>query len=63
MASAWIFHISRLTYEFTSSVTGMEVAYSNGAVLTNHPEFLPTILKQPNDRSGPGLDLLLQYQR
>ena len=54
VASAWIFHISRLTYEFTSSVTGMEVAYSNGAVLTNHPEFLPTILKQPNDRSGPG---------
>ena len=54
VASAWIFHISRLTYEFTSSVTGMEVAYSNGAVLTNHPEFLPTVLKQPNDRSGPG---------
>ena len=54
VASAWIFHISRLTYEFTSSVTGMEVAYSNGAVLTNHPEFQPTVLKQPNDRSGPG---------
>ncbi len=54
VASAWILHISRLTYEFTSSVTGMEVAYSNGAVLTNHPEFLPTVLKQPNDRSGPG---------
>lgn len=54
VASAWIFHISRLTYEFTSSITGMEVAYSSGAVLTNHPEFLPTVLKQPNDRSGPG---------
>ena len=54
LASAWVFHISRLSYSFTSSVTGMEVAYSNGAVVTNHPEFLPTILKQPNDRSGPG---------
>ena len=54
VASAWIFHISRLTYEFTSSVTGMEVAYSNGAVLTNHPEFQPTVLRHPNDRSGPG---------
>ena len=54
LASAWIFHISRLTYSFTSSITGMEVAYSNGAVVTNHPEFLPTILREPNDRSGPG---------
>ena len=54
IASSWIFHISRLTYSFSSSITGLEVAYSNGAVLTNHPEFLPTVLKQPNDRSGPG---------
>ena len=54
IASSWIFHISRLTYSFSSSITGLEVAYSNGAVVTNHPEFLPTVLKQPNDRSGPG---------
>ena len=54
LSSAWVFHISRLTYGFASSITGMEVAYTCGAVVTNHPEFLPTILKQPNDRSGPG---------
>ena len=32
----------------------MEVAYSGGAIVTNHPEFSPTIIKEPADRSGPG---------
>jgi len=30
-------HLSRLQYAFQSSIIGMEVAYSGGAVMTNHP--------------------------
>ena len=54
LATSWVFHLSRLTYTFTSSITGMEVAYSGGAVVTNHPEFSPSILREPVDRAGPG---------
>ena len=32
----------------------MEVAMSGGAVLTNHPEFNPTVIVPPSDRGGPG---------
>ena len=32
----------------------MEVAYSGGAIVTNHPEFTPTIIREPVDRAGPG---------
>ena len=54
LATSWIFHLSRLAYSFSSSITGMEVAYSGGAIVTNHPEFNPTIIREPIDRSGPG---------
>ena len=54
LATAWAFHISRLTYEFDTSITGLEVAWSAGAVVTNHPELDPTILVGPTDRQGPG---------
>ena len=29
IGSVWAFHISRLTYSFSSSIEGMEVAYSS----------------------------------
>ena len=54
LATAWAFHISRLTYEFDTSITGLEVAWSAGAIITNHPELEPTILLGPTDRQGPG---------
>ena len=54
LATAWAFHISRLTYEFDTSITGLEVAWSAGAIVTNHPELEPTILVGPVDRQGPG---------
>jgi hypothetical protein len=54
LATSWVFHLSRLAYSFSSSITGMEVAYSGGAIVTNHPEFTPTIIREPVDRSGPG---------
>ena len=54
IGSAWIMQISRFTYSFESSVTGMEVAMTGGAVVTNHPEFNPTVIVSPSDRGGPG---------
>lgn len=54
IGSAWVMQISRFTYAFESSVTGMEVAMTGGAVVTNHPEFNPTVLVSPSDRGGPG---------
>ena len=54
LATVWAFHISRLTYEFETSITGLEVAWSAGAIVTNHPELEPTILVGPTDRQGPG---------
>ncbi|MBA4734408.1 MAG: hypothetical protein H2065_00285 [Candidatus Poseidoniales archaeon] len=54
IGSAWVMQISRFVYGFESSVTGMEVAMSGGAVVTNHPEFNPTVLAPPADRGGPG---------
>jgi hypothetical protein len=32
----------------------MEVAFSGGAVVTNHPEFQPYVVVPPSDRGGPG---------
>ena len=54
LATAWAFHISRLTYEFDTSITGLEVAWSAGAIVTNHPELNPVILEGSTDRQGPG---------
>ncbi len=54
IGTVWAFHLSRLSYQFSSSVDGMEVAYSGGAVLTNHPEFRPYVVTPPSDRGGPG---------
>lgn len=54
IGSAWVMQVSRFVYGFESSVTGMEVAMSGGAVLTNHPEYNPTVLAAPLDRGGPG---------
>ena len=54
LATVWGFHLSRLSYQFSSSISGMEVAYTGGAVVTNHPEFEPYIVVAPSDRGGPG---------
>ena len=54
IGSVWAFHLSRLSYQFSSSIDGMEVAYSGGAVVTNHPEFKPYVVVPPSDRGGPG---------
>ena len=54
IGSVWAFHLSRLTYQFSSSIDGMEVAFSGGAVVTNHPEFKPYVVVPPSDRGGPG---------
>tara|TARA_B100000941_G_scaffold172509_2_gene122990 strand:- start:2410 stop:4458 length:2049 start_codon:yes stop_codon:yes gene_type:complete len=54
LATAWAFHTSRLTYEFDTSITGLEVAWSGGAIVTNHPELQPSVLKGPTERQGPG---------
>ena len=54
LGTVWGFHLSRLSYQFSSSIAGMEVAYTGGAVVTNHPEFEPYIVVPPSDRGGPG---------
>ena len=54
IGTVWAFHLSRLSYQFSSSIDGMEVAYSGGAVVTNHPEFKPYVVVPPSDRGGPG---------
>jgi len=54
LGTIWGFHLSRLSYQFRSSIAGMEVAYAGGAVVTNHPEFEPYIVVPPSDRGGPG---------
>ncbi|MBT5661628.1 MAG: hypothetical protein HOI79_06120, partial [Euryarchaeota archaeon] len=54
IGTVWAFHLSRLAYQFQSSIPGMEVAFSGGAVVTNHPEFQPYVVVPPSDRGGPG---------
>jgi len=54
IGTVWAFHLSRLAYDFSSSIDGMEVAFSGGAVVTNHPEFKPYVIVPPSDRGGPG---------
>ena len=54
LSTAWAMHAPRLTYTFSSSIKGLEVAMRAGAVVTNHPEVEPAVLKKPVDRSGPG---------
>ncbi len=54
IGTVWGFHLSRLSYGFSSSIMGMEVAYSGGAVMTNHPEFEAFVVVPPSDRGGPG---------
>ncbi len=54
IGSVYAVHLSRLQYAFQSSIIGMEVAYAGGAVMTNHPEFDPLVLRAPTDRGGPG---------
>ena len=54
IGTVWAFHLSRLAYQFQSSIDGMEVAFSGGAVVTNHPEFKPYVVVPPSDRGGPG---------
>ena len=54
IGTVWAFHLSRLSYQFSSSIDGMEVAFSGGAVVTNHPEFTPYVVIPPSDRGGPG---------
>ena len=54
LGTVYAVQLSRLQYGFSSSIQGMEVAYSGGAVVTNHPEFVPLALRTPTDRGGPG---------
>ena len=54
LSTAWAIHAPRLVYGFSSSISGLEVAMRAGAVVTNHPEVEPTVIKSPLDRSGPG---------
>jgi len=54
IGTVWAFHLSRLSYHFQTSIQGMEVAYTGGAVVTNHPEFNPYVVIPPSDRGGPG---------
>jgi hypothetical protein len=54
LGTVYAIQLSRLHYGFSSSIQGMEVAYSGGAVVTNHPEFVPLALRTPTDRGGPG---------
>ena len=54
IGTVWAFHLTRLSYQFQSSIDGMEVAFSGGAVVTNHPEFNPYVVVPPADRGGPG---------
>ncbi len=54
IASAWAFQLSRLTYTFSTSIAGLEVAWSGGAVMTNHPELEPSVIRSPIERGGPG---------
>jgi hypothetical protein len=54
LSTAWAIHAPRLVYGFSSSINGLEVAMRAGAVVTNHPEVVPTVIKSPLDRNGPG---------
>jgi len=54
LSTAWGIHAPRLVYGFSSSIKGLEVAMRAGAVVTNHPEVEPTVIKSPLDRNGPG---------
>ena len=52
--TVWGFHLSRLSYGFESSIGGLEVAWTGGAVVTNHPELQPAVIVGPSARGGPG---------
>jgi len=54
LSTAWAIHAPRLVYGFSSSIMGLEVAMRAGALVTNHPEVEPTVIKSPLDRDGPG---------
>jgi len=54
LSTAWAIHAPRLVYGFSSSIQGLEVAMRAGALVTNHPEVEPTVIKSPLDRNGPG---------
>ena len=54
LSTAWAMHSPRLVYTFSSSIKGLEVAMRSGAVVTNHPEVEPAVIKKPVDRAGPG---------
>ena len=54
IATAWAFHLSRLTYEFETSISGLEIAWTGGAVVTNHPEIKAEVILPPSDKGGPG---------
>lgn len=54
LATGWAFHMPRLTYNFDSSISGLELATSGGSVVTNYPQVQPNAIRGPSDRSGPG---------
>ncbi|MBN16969.1 MAG: hypothetical protein CMB37_02260 [Euryarchaeota archaeon] len=54
IASAWAFHMPRLTYTFDSSVSDLQILTQGGFVGTNHPEYQPDVLRPPASREGPG---------
>ena len=54
IGTVWAFHLSRLSYEFSSSVDGMEVAFSGGGRGDEPPRIHPYVVVPPSDRGGPG---------
>ncbi|MBT3771473.1 MAG: hypothetical protein HOE92_05635 [Euryarchaeota archaeon] len=54
LATGWAFHLPRLTYTFDTSISGLELATTAGAIMTNYPQVQATAISGPSDRSGPG---------
>ena len=54
LADAWATHLPVLRYDFTSSITGLEVVNRGGIVATNHPEQNPHLLHSALSSRGEG---------
>jgi hypothetical protein len=54
VAIGWAIPLPRLSYGFSSSIDGLEIATRGGFVGTNHPEYDPSVITPPPSREGPG---------
>ena len=54
VAIGWAIPLPRLSYGFSSSIDGLEIATRGGFVGTNHPEYDPAVIIPPPSREGPG---------